>query len=193
MIPSLKALCSEVIDEIVAHERTEVESETNALLGLSWDACLLQRNLKSITKPWAPLFHFSKILQSRENGFSRSTRRIYREDINKHWQNMFTTEKGKNKLIAECYESVVKVHNDEPFNPVRTISILEALKKMYITLTKEIILMRSGTILQQVSQLLRQKMQQGYTNCLRVKGSKLDTSFKLHHNHQVQWIVFLKV
>ena len=39
---------------------------------------------------------------------------------------MFMTEKGKNKLIAECYESVVEVHNDEPFNPVRTISILEA-------------------------------------------------------------------
>ena len=91
MMPNLTDLCSKVIDEIVAHERAEVESETNALLGLSWDACLLQRNLKrdkSITKLRAPLFHFSRILQSREMGFLRSTRRIYRESINKHWQNL---------------------------------------------------------------------------------------------------------
>ena len=39
MLPNLTDLCSKVIDEIVAHERAEVESETNALLGLSWDAC----------------------------------------------------------------------------------------------------------------------------------------------------------
>ena len=130
MMPNLTDLCSKVIDEIIAHERAEVESETNALLGLSWDACLLQRNLK----------------RDKSTGFSRSTRRIYREGINKHWQNMFTTEKGKNKLIAECYESVVEVHNDKPFNPVRTIFWkLAALKKVFITLTKEIILMRSGT------------------------------------------------
>ena len=41
MLPNLTDLCSKVIDEIVAHERAEVESETNALLGLSWDVCLL--------------------------------------------------------------------------------------------------------------------------------------------------------
>ena len=41
MLPNLTDLCSKVIDEIVVHERAEVESETNALLGLSWDVCLL--------------------------------------------------------------------------------------------------------------------------------------------------------
>ena len=41
MLPNLTDLCSKVIDEMVAHERAEVESETNALLGLSWDVYLL--------------------------------------------------------------------------------------------------------------------------------------------------------
>ena len=38
---------------------------------------------------------------------------------------MFTMEKGKYIMMAECYNMVVEAQLNEPFNLVRTISILE--------------------------------------------------------------------
>ena len=88
MMNSLKELYSKVINENVAQERAEFETEINTLVGLSWDALYLkthqERNKNASTSP----FHFTRVLQSREIGFSRPTTRIYSGESKKHYQNM---------------------------------------------------------------------------------------------------------
>ena len=122
---SLKEMCSKVINENVAQERAEVETKINTLVGLSWDALFLKIHQERNENASTSLFYFTRVLQRRESGFSRPTTRIYRNGTNKHWQNMFTTEKGKYMMMAECYNTVVKAQPNKPSNVVKTISIPE--------------------------------------------------------------------
>ena len=121
MMNSLKEMCSKVINEYIAQERAEAETEINTLVGLSWDALYLKTCQERNKHP----FYFTRVLQHRESGFSRPTTRIYRDRTNNHWQNMLTTKKGKCIMTAECYNTVVEAQPNEPSNLVKTISILE--------------------------------------------------------------------